>query len=112
MTNPALSLHPLADFKGGWFVGSFEPMLFSADAVEVSVKYYSAGDSEPAHVHRIATEFTVVTSGRVRMSGLEISAGTVVRVPPGCATDFEALTDACTTVVKLPCVRGDKYPAS
>lgn len=113
MSAPAqeLSLHPLGEFKGGWFVGDFSPTLFPAQAVEIAVKYYKAGDFEAAHVHRVATEFTVITSGRVRMNGIEIGPGTVVRVPPGCATDFSALTDVCTAVVKLPCVRGDKFPA-
>lgn len=111
MNAPALSFHPLAEFRGGWFVGDFSPTLLAVPAVEVAVKYYRAGDAEAAHVHRVATEFTVVTSGRVRMNGAEIAPGTVVCVPPGCATDFEALTDACTTVVKLPSVKGDKHPA-
>lgn len=110
-TTTELSLHPLSAFTGGWFVGDFQPTLFTAEAVEVSVKYYKAGDREARHVHRVATEFTVVTAGTVEMNGRRVEAGVVVRVPPGCATDFKALTDACTTVVKLPSVRGDKYPA-
>ncbi len=106
-----LQLFSLKDFAGGWFVGDFAPTLLATTAAEVAVKYYKAGDRESAHVHRIATEFTVITSGRVRMSGREVGAGTVVLIPAGCATDFEALTDVCTTVVKLPSVRGDKFPA-
>jgi mannose-6-phosphate isomerase-like protein (cupin superfamily) len=77
--------------------------------VEVAVKNYQAGEREDAHHHKIATELTVIVSGRVRMSGEEIGAGEIVRIAPGQATDFEALTDTTTVVVKLPCVRGDKY---
>ena len=51
----------------------------------------------------------MIVSGTVRMSGEEIGPGEIVRIPPGRATDFLAVTDATTVVVKLPCVRGDKY---
>lgn len=108
-TKPEIESHRVDEFKGGWFIGRFSPTLHANDAVEVAIKSYKAGDAERRHVHRIATEYTVITSGAVEMNGITYSAGTIVRVPPGCDTDFRALTDACTTVVKLPCVAGDKY---
>ncbi len=108
---PQITTTPLAEMRGGWFVGAFTPTLAASPHAEVAVKYYRAGDNEPRHVHRIATEYTVVTAGCVEMNGVRHEAGTIVCVPPGCATDFRALTDACTTVVKLPSVAGDKYPA-
>jgi uncharacterized cupin superfamily protein len=76
---------------------------------EVSVKHYKGGDKEAAHVHKVATELTLVVSGQVRMNGRVFAAGEIVVVQPGEATDFEALTDATTTVVKLPSEKGDKY---
>ncbi len=104
-----ISSFPVSDFKGGWFAGDFTPTLLPSKAFEVSVKYYQAGASEARHVHKIATEFTVVTQGMVRMNGVDYGAGTIVLVPPGESTDFTALTDACTTVLKVPSVAGDKY---
>ena len=106
----AISVAHLDDFKGGWFVGAFSPSLFSTSAVEVAVKHYHAGDHEACHVHRIATEFTVVVAGSVEMAGTVHQAGSIVVIPPGCGTGFHALTDAITTVVKLPCVPNDKFP--
>lgn len=100
---------PLAEMRGGWFVGAFEPTLFASKDVEVAVKMYRAGDTEPRHVHRIAVEFTAITAGIVEINGVRYCAGTIVRVPPGCPTCFRAISDACTTVVKLPSVPGDKY---
>ena len=70
---------------------------------------YQAGTHEPKHVHRVATEITLVVTGRARMNGEEISAGEIVRIPPGTAADFEAVTEVTTVVVKVPCVKGDKY---
>ena len=106
-----LERHPLDAFTKGWFVGDFSPTLFASPDVEVAVKHYRAGEQEASHFHKVATELTVVVSGRVRMSGEEIGAGEIVRIAPGQATDFLAVTDATTVVVKLPCVSGDKYLA-
>lgn len=107
----SISVARLADFKGGWFVGNFTPTLFPSKDVEVAIKRYRAGDRESCHVHRIATEFTVVVEGSVEMGGAIHHAGSIVVVPPGCSTGFRALTDAVTTVVKLPSVPDDKFPA-
>jgi quercetin dioxygenase-like cupin family protein len=100
---------PLAEMKLGWFVGDFEPSAHRTSAVEVAVKHYAAGDCEPAHYHRIARELTVVVSGSVRMNGTEYAAGTIVVIEPGEATDFAAVTDAVTAVVKIPGAKDDKF---
>ncbi len=54
----------------GWFVGNFEPTVIKTNDVEVAVKKYKAGDYEPAHYHKIATEVTVIVSGEVEMNGV------------------------------------------
>lgn len=93
----------------GWFVGDFEPTLYKTVDVEVAVKRYSAGDKEEAHYHKIATELTVVTHGKIRMNGLEYGEGDIIIIDPGDITDFEALTDAENVVVKIPGAINDKY---
>lgn len=93
----------------GWFVGNFKPSVFSTDSVEVAVKKYKAGDKEAAHYHKIATEITVVTSGRVRMNDQEFVEGDIVIVEPEEVVSFEALEDSGNVVVKIPAVPGDKY---
>ena len=100
----------LDEMVGGWMVGDFEPSCYRTTACEVACKHYQAGDREPAHVHRIASELTLIVAGDVRMNGRQFTAGDIVRLEPGEATDFEALTAVTTVVVKLPSVRGDKYP--
>jgi mannose-6-phosphate isomerase-like protein (cupin superfamily) len=104
-----LERFPLEQFTKGWFVGNFSPTLLASDDVEVAVKNYRAGEHESSHHHKVATEITCIVSGTVRMSGEEIGAGQVIRIAPGQSTDFTALTDAITVVVKMPCVSGDKY---
>lgn len=99
----------LSDMVKGWFVGNFEPTLYKTDACEVAVKSYKKGDREEKHYHRIATELTVIVSGRVRMFGQVFEKGTVIVAEPGDVTDFEALEDTVNAVVKIPGASNDKY---
>ncbi|MES2204580.1 MAG: hypothetical protein V4496_05085 [Pseudomonadota bacterium] len=99
----------LEDMIKGWFVGGFSPTAYHTQACEVAVKNYKAGDYEATHFHKIATETTLVFSGRVRMAGREWSAGDIIVLEPGEKTDFEALTEAVTVVVKVPGAPNDKY---
>jgi len=94
----------------GWFVGSFTPTAYATDACEVGVKYYTAAEKESLHRHLIATEITLVLYGRVRMLGSEWGVGDIVVLAPGEISDFEALTDCATVVVKVPGALNDKYP--
>lgn len=101
--------YKLSDMKGGWIVGAFEPTTFSTSVCEVAVKYYSAGDEEGEHFHKVATEITCIVSGEVLMCGKKWGEGDVLVLSPGDITSFKALTDAITTVVKLPGALNDKY---
>lgn len=99
----------LDEMTKGWFVGDFEPAVLRTDAAEVAVKSYPAGTVEPKHLHKVAPEVTLIVSGRARMREEVLEAGDIVLIDPGEATDFEALTEVTTVVVKLPSVAGDKY---
>jgi len=99
----------LEEMVKGWFVGNFEPTLLRTNDVEVAVKIYKKGDYEAKHHHKVATEITVITSGRVRMNGVEYSAGDIIVIEPNEATDFECLEDSMTTVVKYPGANDDKF---
>ena len=99
----------LNDMKRGWFVGDFEPTCFSTSECEVAVKRYNAGDQEEKHMHKIATEITLVINGTLMMNNIEYHKGDVILMEPGESTDFKAITDATNVVVKIPCVKGDKY---
>jgi len=93
----------------GWFVGNFSPSVYLTDQFEVAVKKYKSGDYESAHFHKVATEITVISEGKVRMNGIEYSDGAIILINPNEVTDFFAITDVITTVVKFPCVANDKY---
>ena len=100
----------LKDMTKGWFIGNFQPTLLKTNDVEVAVKTYAKGDYEEQHYHKIATEYTVIVSGRVKMNGVEYRAGDIVVMEPGESTDFECLEDGTmNVVVKIPGANNDKY---
>ena len=70
---------------------------------------YQSGDYERRHVHKIATELTLIVSGLARMNGEEVRPGQIIVIKPGESTDFEALAETSAVVVKFPCAKGDKY---
>jgi len=99
----------LKDMIGGWFIGNFTPSLYKTNDVEVAVKKYKMGDKENAHYHKVATEFTLIIDGVVKMSGKEYFSGEIIKINPNEITDFEAISDVTTVVVKLPGANNDKY---
>ena len=102
-------MNRLQDFTGGWVVGHFDPALIASDDVEVAIKCYAAGTREPRHHHKVAVEYTIVVHGRVRMNDREYGDGEIIRIEPGHSTDFTALRDTTTVVIKSPSVPDDKY---
>lgn len=105
-----MKIAKLNDMIKGWFIGNFEPSLCKTNDVEVAVKTYKKGDIEDKHYHKIATEYTVVISGRVKMNGTEYVSGDIIVMEPNEETDFECLEDGTVNVVvKLPGANNDKY---
>lgn len=107
-----MKVFQLDDMVKGWFVGNFAPTVLSTNDVEVAVKKYKAGDYESSHYHKLATEITVIADGQVKMNGVTYSSGAIIVIEPNQATDFLALTDVTTTVVKYPGANDDKYLGS
>ena len=93
----------------GWFIGSFIPTAFDTKVCEVALKKYTVGDYEEAHFHRIATEITLVISGKVRMLDREWGEGEIIIIKPNEVTDFLALSDTVSVVVKIPGANNDKF---
>lgn len=93
----------------GWMVGGFEGAFYSTTDVEVAVQRFSKGDKEASHCHKIATEITTIVSGKARMNDIILNEGDILKISPGEYTDFEALEDTVTTVVKHPGALNDKY---
>lgn len=93
----------------GWFIGNFEPTVFKTSNCEVAVKRYLKNEREAAHYHKIATEITYIVSGSVKMNDIFYKSGDIILIEPYEKTDFTAIEDTITVVVKVPSSMNDKY---
>lgn len=95
--------------KKGWFIGDYPNAAFRAKAFEAALKIEKAGEHVARHLHRIATEITLVVQGRVRFNHRIFRRGDIIVLKPGEAADYTVLEDAITVIIKVPCVKKDKY---
>lgn len=98
----------IENYIGGWFIGNFTPVLHSSESLEVAVKFFEKGDTELSHMQRLATEITVITSGKVRIGEEILVAGDLLIIPPFEFADFEALENGSLMCVKFPSLPDDK----
>jgi hypothetical protein len=99
----------LSAMTNGWFIGDFEPSLHKSSDFEIAVQRFVAGELAEWHVHRVATEYTVIVSGQAKINAEMVAEGDIFIIAPGEGAEFYAITDVITVVVKTPSVRGDKY---
>jgi len=99
----------LQSMIGGWIIGDFEPSLNKNPNFEVGIKNYNAGEFVDKHYHKVAVEYTVIIEGIAVMNGIQYHTGDIVVVNPNQISDFRAITDVKTVVVKIPSVKNDKY---
>ena len=90
-------------------MGNFEPAVYRTSDVEFAVQRFAAGSYEERHFHKVATEITVIVSGQVEMNGIPYSSGDIILMAPNEGTDFRAVTNATTAVLKIPGALNDKY---
>lgn len=93
----------------GWFIGPFEKAIFKTEAFEVAHGFNHKGEHSPNHIHKVATEINLITSGCVEVNGEVFRAGEGFIMEPGDPCECKYLEDTCTLVVKVPGVLGDKY---
>lgn len=98
----------LSQMVRGWFIGNFSPSLHQTKDFEAAVKFFKQGEKEAKHKHAIATEFTVIISGKVCMNGEIFSAGDIIILNPGETAEFSCLEEAATCVIKIPSAGNDK----
>ena len=104
-----MKLNNLKNMIRGWLVGAFPETVYSTDACELAIKKYKANDYEQKHFHKIATEITVIISGKVKMNNVEYGVDDIISIEPNESTDFLALEDTITCCIKIPGALNDKY---
>lgn len=104
-----MDTYNLKNYTNGWFIGNFIPTIIDNNNFEIAIKRYNANDKESAHYHKVATEITVIVSGKVMMNNTIYNENDIIVIYPNEKTDFVCLTDVVTCVIKMPSVMGDKY---
>lgn len=99
----------LNEMINGWLIGDFEPSIFKTKDFEVAIKKYKKGQVEIEHYHKIATEYTIILKGKVKINALILKSDEILILEPFEKTIFEALTDTTTLVIKMPSAPNDKY---
>lgn len=102
-------IYNLNNFPKGWVIGHFPEAIIHSETTEVAIKRYKAGESEEYHMHKLADEITIIVSGSAKMNGLIFRENEIILVRKGEYTNFEAITDVTTCVIKSPSVKDDKY---
>ena len=99
----------ISDFKGGWFVGNFQPSVFFTKDFEVCYKKHSRGEAWPVHYHKVAMEINYMIRGIMRICGKTVTQGDIFIIEPFEVADPVFLTDCEVMVIKTPSVKNDKY---
>lgn len=96
-------------FKGGWFIGDFEPVLLRSKDFEVGWKVHHRDEHIEPHIHYEVTEYNLLAHGEMRVNGRHLTAGDLFVLHKGERVDAEVLTEeAHVVVVKVPSIPSDK----
>ena len=99
----------IKDFKGGWFVGDFEPSLFKNPFFEVAHHKHTKGQETFSHLHKVTHELNYIVSGELMVNGKHLKAGDMWIYEPNEVSNVENLTDNELIVVRWPSIPSDKY---
>ena len=65
----------MKDMKRGWCIGNFSPSILTTKDFEVGILHHPKGEKWSAHYHKIATEYNILISGKMRVCDQELTAG-------------------------------------
>lgn len=97
------------DYKGGWFVGNFDPAAYKTDQFEVCYKIHHKGEIWDKHYHKVATEINFLVDGEMIIQGKNLKSGDVFVIHPLEIADPVFLTDCKVIIIKTPSNTNDKY---
>ena len=104
-----MQISRLEDYKGGWFVGNFEPTSFKTDQFEVCYKFHKKGEKWDVHYHKVGTEINLLVDGEMIIQDKKIISGDVFILYPWEVADPIFVKDCTVLIIKTPSVPGDKY---
>ena len=96
-------------FRGGWFIGDFEPSVYKTSAAEVSYKLHYKGEYWAKHYHKHSDEINYLLEGEMLINNQKLTAPCIFIIYRGEVAEPTFLTDVKIIVVKIPGVLNDKY---
>lgn len=97
------------DFKGGWFIGNFEPSLLKNKFFEVAIHFYKKDQEWPKHYHKEAREYNMLISGEMTINDFPIEENEIFVIDQYEIAEPKYQTDCTVLIIKVPSVPGDKY---
>jgi quercetin dioxygenase-like cupin family protein len=104
-----MEIHKIDNFKGGWFVGDFEPSVYKNKNFEAGYKIHQKGEEWPAHYHKDSLEINYLIRGKMVIQGTEINSGDIFIIHPGEIADPVFLEECEVFIIKTPSLPGDKF---
>lgn len=99
----------LSDTHRGWVIGDFSPSLLQTKDFEVGILHHPKGEIWPAHYHKVATEYNILIIGKMRLCGIELTAGDTFILDPLEVADPIFHEDCTIVCIKVPSDTKDKY---
>ena len=104
-----MKISRIEDYKGGWFVGNFEPTSYKTDLFEVCYKFHKKGEKWDVHFHKEATEINLIIDGEMMIQDKILKSGDVFILEPWEIADPKFLKDCTVLIVKTPSKQNDKF---
>jgi quercetin dioxygenase-like cupin family protein len=99
----------LSETYRGWVIGDFDPSILRTKDFEVGILSHSKGEKWPAHYHKVAVEYNILISGKMRLCGVELEAGDIFILEPMEIADPVFHEDCTIVCIKVPSDTKDKY---
>lgn len=98
-----------SNYKGGWFIGNFDPSVLKVENFEVCYKTHKKDEIWETHYHKIATEINLLIEGEMLIQNKNLKCGDIFCIYPYEISDPKFLTDCKILIVKIPSVPNDKF---
>jgi dTDP-glucose pyrophosphorylase len=99
----------LSDMTRGWLIGDFEPCILKRKDFEIAIMDHKKGELSLSHVHKVATEYNVLLSGKMTINNIAIETNIIFIIPNNLLTKAVFLEDSRVLCIKTPSLPSDKY---
>lgn len=101
--------YDISEFKGGWFIGNFEPAIHKTEQFEIAHHTLAKGHISDNHYHKTSTEINYIIRGHLLVTGKTLKTGSIWIYEPGDRSEVEVMEQTDLIVIKFPSVPDDKF---